>query len=354
MRLIRTLGLVVILALSAFTALAQEDVSTLNLNMDNAELGSYLVDADGMALYIFTNDVDGTSTCSGDCLEAWPALIVAEGETVTTGSNISGRTGTVAREDGTIQVTYNGMPLYYFASDEAAGDTNGQGLGDVWFVAQTPTVGIGGNEDLGRFLVDANGITLYTFDNDSENESACSGDCAAAWPPLTVESADDLTWQAGVAGEWASFEREDGTLQVSFNGQPLYYWQDDAVAGDASGHTLGDVWFVARANTVNVREDDTLGTIFAGPDGMTLYTFDNDADGASNCNDDCAVAWPPLTVVADEALVAAEGIALDTIERADGTLQVTINGEPVYYWQNDLLPDDTTGHTLGDVWFVAQ
>jgi len=353
MRTLRILTLVIVLAMTSAFGFAQEDVSFINLNTDG-ESGSYLVDAEGMSLYIFTNDVDGTSTCSGGCLEAWPALTVAEGETPSVAANISGRVGTVAREDGSLQVTYNGMPLYYFASDTAPGETNGQGVGDVWYLAQPPVVGLGGNEELGRFLVDANGMTLYTFSNDNENSSACSGDCAAAWPALTVDSEDALTWQPGVAGEWATFEREDGTLQVSFNGQPLYYWQDDAAAGDATGHTLGDVWFVARANTVNVREDEELGTIFAGANGMTLYTFSNDADGVSNCNDGCAVAWPPFTVAADEPLVAPEGVELATIERADGALQVTINGAPVYYWQNDLIPGDTTGQGVGDVWFVAQ
>lgn len=102
------------------------------LQVADSDLGSILVDADGMTLYLFQADTDGSSTCYEECATAWPALI---DETPVAGDGVDeSLLGTTERDDGEVQVTYDGQPLYYFASDEAAGDTNGQGVGDVWYV----------------------------------------------------------------------------------------------------------------------------------------------------------------------------------------------------------------------------
>ncbi len=98
-----------------------------------SDLGDILTDADGNTLYLFTVDTQGgdTSACTGDCLATWPALAGP----VTAGDGADGSLlGTITRDDGSTQATYNGWPLYYFAADAAAGDTNGQGVGDVWWV----------------------------------------------------------------------------------------------------------------------------------------------------------------------------------------------------------------------------
>ena len=90
--------------------------------------GTVLVDGDdGMTVYIFTKDVkdSGKSACSGGCLDTWPALTVAAGTTPTGGTGVTGKLGTITRDDGTLQVTYNGLPLYYFKNDKAPGDANG-------------------------------------------------------------------------------------------------------------------------------------------------------------------------------------------------------------------------------------
>lgn len=98
-----------------------------------SSLGQILVDGEGRTLYGFTVDTEGVSACYDDCEQAWPPL-VASGE-VTAGAGIDASLiTTVDRTDGTKQVKYGDWPLYYFASDSAAGDTNGQGINDVWFV----------------------------------------------------------------------------------------------------------------------------------------------------------------------------------------------------------------------------
>jgi len=81
-----------------------------------------------MTLYTFDKDVkdSGASTCTGPCLVNWPALTVAAGQTPTGGAGVTGTLGTITRTDnGALQVTYNGLPLYFFINDKAPGDTNG-------------------------------------------------------------------------------------------------------------------------------------------------------------------------------------------------------------------------------------
>jgi predicted lipoprotein with Yx(FWY)xxD motif len=90
-----------------------------------------------MALYIFTNDTAdaGTSVCNGECATNWPPLLQPDGATVAGPAGATGTFGTATRDDGATQVTYKGMPLYYYAGDSAAGDTNGHEVGGVWFLA---------------------------------------------------------------------------------------------------------------------------------------------------------------------------------------------------------------------------
>jgi len=83
----------------------------------------------GFTLYVFDNDLaaPGTSTCNGGCATSWPPLLVTDG----VASGIM-NLGTIVRNDSTIQATHNGRPLYFYAGDATAGDTNGDGVGGVW------------------------------------------------------------------------------------------------------------------------------------------------------------------------------------------------------------------------------
>lgn len=104
-------------------------------------LGDIIVDDDGNTLYLFVPDAQGDSTCYDQCEAAWP--VVAEVTDTGDGLDVS-LLGTTERTNGDVQATYNGWPLYYFANDAAAGDTNGQGLNDVWYVLDATGTAIGG------------------------------------------------------------------------------------------------------------------------------------------------------------------------------------------------------------------
>lgn len=105
-------------------------------------LGEIIVDADGKTLYGFTPDSAGSPTCYDDCATAWPPLLADGAVTAGEGLDASKLT-TVDRTDGTKQVKYGDWPLYYFANDAAAGDTNGQGLADKWYVVDATGALIG-------------------------------------------------------------------------------------------------------------------------------------------------------------------------------------------------------------------
>ena len=110
---------------------ATDDSSTEQIATTQSDLGTFLVDEEGKTLYMFTQDSPGTSVCEGDCLAAWPAL---PGEVMAGEGVDQSLLGTIERSDGSTQVTYADWPLYHFAQDKAAGDVNGQGVNDVWYV----------------------------------------------------------------------------------------------------------------------------------------------------------------------------------------------------------------------------
>jgi predicted lipoprotein with Yx(FWY)xxD motif len=98
---------------------------------DSTEYGPILVDGDGAALYVLAEDTQngGTSACTGDCTQEWIPLQSQGAPVAGTGVDAT-LLSTITRDDGTLQVTYNGRPLYHFDEDMAAGDTNGQGVED--------------------------------------------------------------------------------------------------------------------------------------------------------------------------------------------------------------------------------
>src|SRR4051812_25888592 len=107
-----------------------------SIGIRGTALGKILVDADGRTLYLFEADQPDKSNCSGACLSLWPAFTSASLPKATAGA-MAGKIGTIPASDGSMQVTYAGHPLYYYAADQNPGDTTGQGVdqfGAEWYV----------------------------------------------------------------------------------------------------------------------------------------------------------------------------------------------------------------------------
>lgn len=223
------------------------------------DLGNYLTDANGMALYYFDKDTKGVSNCTGKCLEKWP-VFYAPTISAPTGIN-SNDFGTLIRSDGRMQSTYKGFPLYYWVDDKKMGDTLGQDVGHVWYVidpakfvgtkAPNTAVKTSKSDALGTYLVDANGMTLYMFTKDKADPNSCVGNCLVNWPifydaNLTVSS--DLQ-----ASDFGVLTRKDGTMQSTYKGWPLYYWIKDHQPGDTTGQNVGKVWFVIDPSQFTAR-----------------------------------------------------------------------------------------------------
>ena len=126
-------------AASSATASAGASSSTASTAVDlktaSSSAGTIVVDGKGMSVYFFTKDTkgSGTSACTGACLAQWPPVTTTSA--TPTAEGITGALGTITTADGRKQVTLEGLPLYYFAKDTKAGDILGQGVNNVWYLA---------------------------------------------------------------------------------------------------------------------------------------------------------------------------------------------------------------------------
>jgi predicted lipoprotein with Yx(FWY)xxD motif len=236
----------------AIVPVALADGTTVTMTK-HPTLGNILTDSQGRTLYRFTRDtVNVSSACYNQCAVTWPPLLIADGNPVA-GEGVDGnRLGVLTRTDGTRQVMFNGMPLYYFANDANVGETNGQRVRDVWFVVH-PNTTTAGNQPvavrvrqhptLGALLTDAAGKTLYMFTRDKPYLSVCYDGCATNWPPLLVGT-NTPALAEGAGGKLDTIVRDDGNRQVLYEGKPLYFYTPDTTIGDTKGQGVGNVWFV--------------------------------------------------------------------------------------------------------------
>jgi predicted lipoprotein with Yx(FWY)xxD motif len=222
-------------------------------------LGDILVDGNGMTLYMFTKDEPNKVNCAGDCLAAWPPLL-ADGA-VTAGAGVDASLlGEAALPDGSMIVTYNQMPLYYWVNDINPGDTTGQDVNKVWHVVSPAGDPIGmeaeksevllqvyNHPEYGEILADGKDMILYMFTKDGPNVSNCAGACLESWPPLLA--VDDFSLGEGVDDSLlGEADLPDGSKIVTYNKMPLYYWVGDAQPGDTNGQGVNEVWYVVSVD----------------------------------------------------------------------------------------------------------
>ncbi len=261
-------------------------------------------------------------------------------------------------------------------SDKAPGQVNGQDV--TSFMGFWRLVSVNGQPAADRATVNlelsSNGPvlatptafvthrSLYVLSADPRGQSTCTGSCAAIWPPL-------LTNREPVAGPGATrsalgvLRRGDGTLQVTYNHRPLYLFAFDLGAGAPSGLTNGEnfvdplafgVWDTISSSglpnpgAITVGTESTSGgSVLATPapalggTTATIYSFSADTAATSNCKGMCALIWPPmLTSEPPVAGPGADGSKLGTIQRRDGSFQITYDGKPLYLFAHAL--DSTT------------
>lgn len=206
---------------------------------NSATLGNFLIDSKGNSLYVFSPDVKGNaSTCTGGCLANWPAFYSAD-LSLATGLNAADFSN-FTRSDGTQQTAYKGWPLYYYAKDTQAGDTKGENVGGIWFVAKDYSLMVA-RQGTKLYLSDIKGRTLYLFTKDSPNTSVCTGGCLASWPAFNAEN---VTVPSSMkASDFTTITRSDQAKQLAYKGVPLYYYTPDVSRADTLGQGVGKVWY---------------------------------------------------------------------------------------------------------------
>ena len=112
------------------TATPSQSAAPVVLAQTVGTMGTILVAASNShTVYTFNSDTPGVSNCKGGCIGTWPSLTLTGGQTPTGGPGVTGQLGTITRDDGSLQVTYKGLPLYFFHSDSKPGDTKGNYTG---------------------------------------------------------------------------------------------------------------------------------------------------------------------------------------------------------------------------------
>jgi len=228
-----------------------EPETTGILVQTDATFGPILTDSAGTVLYFFSRDAHGNSACTGNCTALWPkyySIHAAESEGIE-----SGDIGTIVLADGSLQTTYKGWPLYYYANDSEPGAIGGDGVGGNWFVAKpdysvmlvqnqliggdgtlyTETLPVG--EGQTRYFVDAYGRTLYGFIQDRYNTNNFTNPDFSnngVWP--IYESEIGSVPSAVNAEDFAEITVH-GRTQVTYKGWPLYYFGQDAARGETKG-----------------------------------------------------------------------------------------------------------------------
>lgn len=349
---------------------------------DLSETGVIFTAENGLSLYLFDNDEPGSSACNAEdgapagasddvesCAAVWPPLLAGDGATA------SGPFSLIEREDGTSQWAWNSFPLYLFKDDSAEGEINGDTVNDAFHLARpTPlkaialddkSMFVGNNvvlsatstaDVLELFREDKDGFSLYIFDNDDIDTVNCVSDgCTSNWPPLMADPG------ARPEGKFSVIARGEEEEQWAYNGKPLYFFANDAEAGEINGDNVGNVFHVAtneaaifRTNDAGtlltatgktdalVEETEDSGTFVVEQknwDQFTLYTFANDEQNDSNCVDGCAVNWPAF--IAQESDEDTGNLTKFT--REDGHMQWAYKGQPLYFFINDTQKGEANG-----------
>ncbi|MFJ7271046.1 SCO0930 family lipoprotein [Streptomyces sp. NPDC099050] len=238
---------------------------------------------------------------------------------------------------------------------------------------------------VGSVVTDAAGAALYRFDKDSAQppRSTCEDACATLWPAVPADGAQA---PAGTdAALLGSVDRPDGTRQLTLAGWPVYRYAKDTRPGEAKGEGVGGTWHALAADgkkaadaaeaegageaeeagpaegagkesaPLSAVDDAKLGKLMVDARGRTLYRFGKDSAWPMKfgCLDSCLNTWKPAAPVEREKAVGIAAGLVGSVERPDGTRQLTIDCWPVYLYTGDTAPGQTNGHGLQGLWFAV-
>lgn len=333
---------------------------------------------DGMTLYVFDNDAAGQSTCVSEvCVTDWPPLLADADAVAVAPLSI------IERSDGHSQWALRDRPLYFYSGDINPGNLIGEGVGGIWHVALFEPVAISksslnandgdyftasGELMVGAERLDRTGFSLYTFADDTTDVSNCTGGCLTNWPALVADENDKAEKPYSIitrppVGESASVK------QWAYQGKPLYFYIGDTAAGQTNGKAISK-WHLARPQPTQIKSNAAFGSLLSGAGlvkaaipvnsieqtnnvpkhGFTLYTFDGDTAGVSNCTASCLLQWPALMTSSG----AVPQAPFSLIARAGGGNQWALNGKPLYFYATDSSPGDVNGEDLDGLWHVAR
>jgi len=259
-------------------------------------------------------------------------------------------------------------------------------LGTVLLSTNTtnPTLNMSSNADVGNFVVDGLGLSLYMFQPDMAMNSTCYGACAVNWPPYTVTSGVVPKAGPGINATLIGTKaRTDGTTIVTYGGWPLYYYKADLltiglITGQGKG-SAGNLWFVlspngkvnsllkgrpankATNNTLELKTSSVYGQYLVDSTGATLYSYEKDTFVMPNCYSTCAQAFPPYTINSTDFPTfgtGVDGTLVYKVTRTDGTDQVTYNGYPLYYNSTEKTMPGLIGsqnmNSNGGMWWILK
>jgi predicted lipoprotein with Yx(FWY)xxD motif len=243
---------------------------------------------------------------------------------------------------------------------------------------------------LGPVVTNAGGFTLYRFDKDDPKapKSNCDGACAQTWPPVAAGSTAANGIESKALGEVV---RTDGSKQLTIGGWPVYRYSQDTSPGETKGQTVANWGAIApdgkraarstqrdsgkertepnrdsrdergredrgRENnqeseiTVNIINQTVLGGILVDSRGRTLYN-NGGGFGQSTCVGSCRSRWQPALIRGGNIRVNGIDSRLVSSRRLpDETVQLVINGEPVFVFDGDSVRGDITGHGMSNRW----
>jgi predicted lipoprotein with Yx(FWY)xxD motif len=236
-------------------------------------LGQYLVDKSGHAIYIFANDVKGRTSCTGGCSSLWPYFYVANLTQDKLGSGLNLSDFDTINVNGSGQLRYKSWPLYNYAPVsynanvlEPAGQTNGDGFGNVWFVAKPDymimfgneqLIGNDGNDYLGNYtqgigktlyFTDSRGVSLYTFSRDSLKLNKFTKSDLSNNGVWTMYETSIMAVPSTLDKTLFETISVFGRTQLTYKGWPLYYFgQDIQIRGNNKGISfpIPGIWPIA-------------------------------------------------------------------------------------------------------------